>query len=78
MPRRAEPGGNPGGRDAREITSSQETTTAAALTELHIPYTTEVVVGQADAGLPAAGVLRPERDHAVDGDRVTTEWPDRR
>jgi PDZ domain-containing protein len=61
-------------QDTQEMTSSQQTATAAALTELHIPYTTEVVVVQADAGFPAAGVLKAgDVITAVDGRPVTTE-----
>ena len=45
-------------QNTQEMTSSQETATAAALTELHIPYTTEVVVVQTEPGFPAAGVLK--------------------
>jgi PDZ domain-containing protein len=61
-------------QDTQEMTSSQQTATAAALTELHIPYTTEVVVVQADAGFPAAGVLKAgDVITAVDGHPVTTE-----
>jgi Lon-like protease len=56
------------------MTSSQQTATAAALTELHIPYTTEVVVVQADPGFPAAGVLKAgDVITAVDGHPVPTE-----
>ncbi len=61
-------------QDTQQMTSSQQTATAAALTELHIPYTTEVVVVQADAGFPAAGVLKAgDVITAVDGHPVTTE-----
>ena len=45
-------------QDTQEMTSSQSTATAAALTQLHIPYTTEVVVVQAQKGFPAYGVLK--------------------
>ena len=38
-------------QDTQEMTGSQQTATAAALTELHIPYSTQVVVVQADEGL---------------------------
>jgi Lon-like protease len=58
-------------QDTQEMTSSQETATAAALTELHIPYTTEVVVVQARPGFPAAGVLKAgDVITAVDGKPV--------
>jgi len=56
------------------MTSSQQTATAAALTALHIPYTTEVVVVQAEAGYPAYGVLKPgDVITAVDGKPVTSQ-----
>jgi Lon-like protease len=45
-------------QDTQEMTSSQSTATAAALTQLHIPYTTEVVVVQLQKGFPADGVLK--------------------
>ena len=40
------------------MTSSQSTATAAALTQLQIPYSTEVVVVQSQKGFPAYGVLK--------------------
>jgi PDZ domain-containing protein len=46
-------------QDTQQMTSSQQTATAAALTELHIPYSTQVYVVQADKGFPAYGVLKP-------------------
>ena len=45
-------------QDTQEMTSSQSTATAAALTQLHIHYTTEVVVVQSQKGFPAYGVLK--------------------
>jgi PDZ domain-containing protein len=45
-------------QDTQEMTSSQQTATAAALTELHIPYSTQVVVVQPQKGFPAYGVLK--------------------
>src|SRR5262245_59820598 len=45
-------------QDTQEMTSSQSTATAAALTQLHIPYTTEVVVVLTQKGFPAYGVLK--------------------
>src|ERR1700748_1438346 len=45
-------------QNTQEMTSSQEVATAAALTELHIPYATQVVVGPTDKGFPAYGVLK--------------------
>ncbi len=61
-------------QDTQEMTSSQQTATAAALTVLHIPYSTQVVVGQVEKGFPADGVLKP-RDviTAVDGKPVTSQ-----
>jgi PDZ domain-containing protein len=55
-----------------EMTDSQQTATAAALTQLHIPYTTQVAVVQAEQGYPAYGVLKSgDVITAVDGKRVT-------
>ena len=45
-------------QDTQQMTSSQQTATAAALTELHIPYSTQVYVVQAEKGFPAYGVLK--------------------
>jgi len=59
-------------QDTEEMTGSQQTATAAALTELHIPYVTEVVVVQTVSGYPAHGVLRAgDVITAVDGKPVT-------
>jgi PDZ domain-containing protein len=59
-------------QDAQQMTDSQQTATAAALTELKIAYSTQVVVVQADKGLPAYGVLQAgDVITAVDGTRVT-------
>jgi PDZ domain-containing protein len=59
-------------QNTQEMTNSQQTATAAALTELHIPYTTEVVVVQTEPGFPAAGVLKAgDVITAVDGKPVT-------
>jgi Lon-like protease len=61
-------------QDTQEMTGSQQTATAAALNELHIPYSTQVVVVQAEKGLPAYGVLRAgDVITAVDGTRVTSQ-----
>ena len=46
-------------QDTQQMTSSQQTATAAALTELDIPYSTQVYVVQTDKGFPAYGVLKP-------------------
>jgi Lon-like protease len=59
-------------QDTQEMTSSQQTATAAALTELHIPYSTQVVVVRADKGMPAYGVLKAgDVITAVNGKPVT-------
>jgi len=61
-------------QDTQEMTGSQQDATAAALTELHIPYQTQVVVVQPEAGFPAAGVLKAgDVITAVDGKAVTGE-----
>jgi PDZ domain-containing protein len=60
-------------QDTQEMTGSQETATAAALTWLHIAYQTQVVVMQAEHGFPAYGVLRAgDQLTAVDGKPVTS------
>ena len=54
------------------MASSQELATAAALTELHIKYQTQVVVTSTVAGYPANEVLKPgDIIEAVDGKPVT-------
>jgi len=59
-------------QDTQEMTGSQQTATAAALTQLHIPY--QVVVAKAVKGYPAYGVLRAgDVITAVDGTPVTSE-----
>jgi PDZ domain-containing protein len=59
-------------QDTAQMTSSQQTATAAALTELHIPYSTQVVVVQPESGFPAYGVLTAgDVITAVDGQPVT-------
>jgi PDZ domain-containing protein len=61
-------------QDTQEMTSSQSTATAAALTQLHIPYTTEVVVVQLQKGFPADGVLKAgDVITKVDGQPVTSQ-----
>ena len=52
-------------QDTQQMTSSQQTATAAALTELHIPYSTQVVVVQADKGLPAYTAIGPAIDKSM-------------
>jgi Lon-like protease len=59
-------------QDTQQMTGSQETATAAALTDLNIPY--QVVVAQAESGYPAYHVLRPGDVIAdVDGKPVTSQ-----
>jgi PDZ domain-containing protein len=59
-------------QNTQEMTGSQQAATAAALTELHIRYVTQVVVVQAEAGYPAYGVLKAgDVITAVDGKAVT-------
>ena len=61
-------------QDTQEMTGSQQAATAAALTQLHIPYSTQVVVVQAEKGLPAYGVLKAgDVITAVDGKAVTSQ-----
>jgi Lon-like protease len=61
-------------QDTRQMTSSQQTATAAALTELHIPYSTQVVVMRAEKGFPAYGVLKAgDVISKVDGQPVTSQ-----
>ena len=61
-------------QDTQEMTSSQSTATAAALTELHIPYSTQVVVVQPQKGFPAYGVLKAgDVITKVDGQPVTSQ-----
>jgi Lon-like protease len=61
-------------QDTQEMTSSQQIATAAALTELHIPYSTRVVVVQPEKGYPAYGVLKAgDVITAVDGEPVTSQ-----
>jgi PDZ domain-containing protein len=61
-------------QDTLQMTSSQQTATAAALTELHIPYSTQVAVVQAEKGFPAYGVLKPgDVITKVDGQPVTSQ-----
>jgi PDZ domain-containing protein len=61
-------------QDTQEMTSSQSTATAAALTQLHIPYSTEVVVAHPQKGFPAYGVLKAgDVITKVDGQPVTSQ-----
>jgi Lon-like protease len=60
-------------QDTQEMTSSQQSATAAALTELHIPYQTQVAVAQTVPGYPASRALRAgDVITAVDGKPVTS------
>jgi Lon-like protease len=61
-------------QDTQEMTSSQSTATAAALTQLHIPYSTQVVVVRPQKGFPAYGVLKAgDVITKVDGQPVTSQ-----
>jgi PDZ domain-containing protein len=61
-------------QDTQQMNSSQQSATAAALTELHIPYSTQVVVAQAEKGFPAYGVLKAgDVITKVDGQPVTSQ-----
>jgi Lon-like protease len=61
-------------QDTEQMTGSQQDATAAALTELHIPYQTHVVVVRAEPGFPAYGVLKSgDVITAVGGQPVTGE-----
>lgn len=61
-------------QDTEQMASSQETATAAALSELHIPYQTQVVVVETVPGYPASQVLKPgDQILTVDGKPVTGE-----
>ena len=61
-------------QDTQEMTSSQSTATAAALTQLHIPYSTQAVVAQPQKGFPAYGVLKAgDVITKVDGQPVTSQ-----
>jgi PDZ domain-containing protein len=58
--------------DTQQMTGSQQDAVAAALTQLHISYQLQEVVVQAEAGFPAAGVLKAgDVITAVDGQPVT-------
>jgi Lon-like protease len=61
-------------QDTEQMASSQELATAAALTELHIAYTTNVEVLSTVAGYPASKVLKAgDVIEKVDGQPVTGE-----
>jgi PDZ domain-containing protein len=59
-------------QDTQEMTGSQQTAQAAALTQLRIPYQKRVSIVQTVPGTPAAKALRPgDIITAVDGTAVT-------
>ena len=59
-------------QDTEQMASSQDTATAAALSELHIGYQTQVIVMQTVPGYPASTVLKTgDQIVAVDGKPVT-------
>jgi len=61
-------------QDTLQMTSSQQTATAAALTALHIPFQTQVAVALTVRGYPASKVLKPgDVIKAVDGKPVTSQ-----
>ena len=61
-------------QDTEQMASSQELATAAALTQLHIPYQTNVEVLSTLAGYPASKVLKAgDVIESVDGKPVTGE-----
>jgi Lon-like protease len=61
-------------QDTEEMTGSQQTATAAAFSELHIPYQTQVAVVQTVPNTPASSVLKAgDIITAVDGTPVTGE-----
>jgi PDZ domain-containing protein len=61
-------------QDTEQMASSQELATAAALTQLHIPFQTNVEVLTTEAGFPASKVLKAgDVIEAVDGKPVTGE-----
>jgi PDZ domain-containing protein len=59
-------------QDIEQMASSQQTATAAALSQLRIPYQTLAVVMQTEPGYPASTVLKAgDAIEAVDGKPVT-------
>jgi Lon-like protease len=61
-------------QDTEQMASSQELATAAALTQLHIPFQTNVEVLSTVAGYPASKVLKAgDVIESVDGKAVTGE-----
>lgn len=60
--------------NTEEMTDSQESATAAAMRELHMPTTAVVYVDSAQKGLPAEGRLKPgDVIVAVDGKKLTQD-----
>ncbi|MCO6009393.1 PDZ domain-containing protein [Actinoallomurus purpureus] len=58
--------------NTQEMTNSQESATAAAMRELHLPTTTTVLVDSVQKGLPADGRLRSgDQITAIDGKKIT-------
>ncbi len=61
-------------QDTAQMASSQQIATAAAFNWLHIPFTTEVTIGQTEQGSPAARVLKAgDIVTAIDGKPVTDD-----
>jgi len=61
-------------QDTEQMTGSQQSATAAALTELHIRYASQVVVVQAEKGFPAYGNLKAgDVITAINGTPVTSQ-----
>ncbi|MFL6053588.1 MAG: PDZ domain-containing protein [Actinoallomurus sp.] len=57
--------------NTQEMANSQESATAAAMHELHLPTTTAVLVDSVQKGLPADGRLRPgDQITAIDGKNI--------
>ncbi|WP_433181856.1 YlbL family protein [Actinoallomurus sp. CA-150999] len=57
--------------NTQEMTNSQESATAAAMHELHLPTTVSVLVDSVQKGLPADGRLRPgDQITAIDGTKI--------
>jgi len=60
-------------QDLQQMSTSQESATAAALRELGIGFTTQVSVASTEKGMPAYGVLQAgDLITAVDGKKVTS------
>ncbi|MEV0587326.1 PDZ domain-containing protein [Nonomuraea sp. NPDC050310] len=60
-------------QNAAEMTGSQDSATAAALTELGIPFTADVVAAAVEKDLPAAGKIKAgDQFVSVDGKKATS------